>query len=514
VGRPVPTESPDLHVTLDLLDLAIDAAVEGLSREEVETVTETVWCADYYKMYARRDGKDLDKVTPEDIHYGLEETLYDDRCDDTKHPYFVQAVVQALMAKRRSVGGAYGASEIARDFPDLYRKLREEQLDVTDEGKLIPFGWRSPKRARPLPALPWLGRIAEDDVVTGLEFLEDLRDALGSQSVAELPLLGKRRRWRKMWDDSWDYRRYYETSRDRIANLLKDEGEFKALDRLPEKYPDQERYCIEADPARVAVLIEAFLEEYERRPGVRIKAVRTVPGPIAAPRRPRKQERHPTAMSADRPVPPASPTVPDFDWIDTCEPAIAREAKDILIEIKHVFDLEKDVIRISPYPRGTDDALWRGYHEAQARQRMDVAQMLRKKGIISKAEFEYERGAYGPSGLPRALLIEADRVVAGRCLVLLQARIEGRRKAPSTPVSPGPKMPTQIAASPASELVREYRKEVVGELGRKTGGLIWWLLGALLLAALAIIPQSRNAVVTWVRGAIHDVFSADSTRGK
>jgi hypothetical protein len=35
-----------------------------------------------------------------------------------------------------------------------------------------------------------------------------------------------------------------------------------------------------------------------------------------------------------------------------------------------------------------------------------------------------------------------------------------------------------------------------------------------MLAGLTLIPQSRNAVVTWVRGAVHEVLSADSTRGK
>ena len=511
------TESPDLRVSLDLLDVAIDHAVEKLSREEVEIAAETSWC-DYYKMYVRMKGHNLDELTPEDVRFGLEETLYDNRCHETKHPYFVQAVIRALMEKRRTAGTPFRGADFAREFPAFYGKLRDEQLDLTDEGRLIPFGWRPQARSQPLPQLDWVAKIDDDDVVTGLEFLEELHGALGASSVAELPITGKRSRWRKMWDEDIDrLRRMYETSRERIAKLLLEKGELKELDRLPEKYPESERYRVVALPSRIATLVDVFLEEYERRPGVRIKHVSSVPGWGNEPQRKRRHERHAAVQTT---APAATPAKkPDFDWIDSCEPPIARESRDILADIKLQLDLEKDVLRISPYPHGTDDLLWPGYHEAQAKIRMDVAQMLVKKGILAKAEHERRRGDYG---LPSALIVEAERHVAIQAIELLQARIEGRRRLPRAPVPPKTMPPTShvpvsqkpTSSSPVAELGHEFRKEAVGELGRKTGGLIWWLLGLLLLFVLGLVPVTRNAAVKWARGAIHEVFGTDTTRTK
>jgi hypothetical protein len=121
---------------------------------------------------------------------------------------------------------------------------------------------------------------------------------------------------------------------------------------------------------------------------------------------------------------------PDFTWIETCDSEIAREARDILAEVLHEMDLMHDPQMISPYPRGTDDLKWRGYHEGRAAVRGNVVEKLLKHRVLRSAEWPQHVSDHDLVG-PR---IEADEATVREAHRRLQDRFGIRPALRPSPV--------------------------------------------------------------------------------
>jgi hypothetical protein len=119
---------------------------------------------------------------------------------------------------------------------------------------------------------------------------------------------------------------------------------------------------------------------------------------------------------------------PDLAWLGDCDLKIAREARDILTEVKRKIDLDEDPQIISPYPRGTDDMNWgEGYFGPLAEQRWGIVSELVRRRILSDAVHS------------RPLQIRSDHTTVVEALRLISERLSPPRTiTPSAPVQERP----------------------------------------------------------------------------
>ena len=143
---------------------------------------------------------------------------------------------------------------------------------------------------------------------------------------------------------------------------------------------------------------------------------------------------------------------PDLGWIETCTRDVAEEARDILEDVLREMDLVHNPQLISPYPHSTDDLKWRGYHDRQAAIRMDVAEMMVKRGVLQSAQPFHERGPYVTDHERQGLRVQADEATVRQAHGLLQDRLRGRPRsaapAPSAPTAHPPASPPPRSSLP------------------------------------------------------------------
>jgi hypothetical protein len=147
---------------------------------------------------------------------------------------------------------------------------------------------------------------------------------------------------------------------------------------------------------------------------------------------------------------------------------------DILLEVRERLVVDTYPVKVLPYPRGTDDLTWSpDYHERAARQRMDVVQILVRKGILKKAAFAYDRPQHDLGREVKAIVVEAEEEEIDRGIEAFGQRL-------GVPIVPLPGREGRLARVP---------EDLKKGFWTKIGG---YLAGAAVLVLLALIGQALS----------------------